>query len=430
MGDIAIQISLLLATLSLPATLAMIGSSRKPAESPRGNDELGILKAVRVQACLMITLYHLLFHKFFSGIPGGPWDDVVRAICVRHIDVFFVLSAYLAVTRSKEASTRPVLEQIAVSGATLLRRVARTAPFLITKALLQHVAEGRSVWEAASNERSWLGRWPYCQEFVCYAVVHGLLLVSSLFGKLSAVAAAVAGIAYCQHHRMAFGKILPAYEPALLSNLWMRHLPCSLVVFLICGALTRSNPVREIPDTLEKTSRCHAASSCLVHLCYHSGILLTGLLEWCFQFGPCDMVSDWHRPLLHTFPLAFGCFVLLEHHRRSPKIPPSWIWPIEMLDGVSVSWMHIHCDVMGIMDSFQAIPSTRLGLLAQTPSLLAWNFLACKVHTWMVEPYKQAMLKAVVKLEALANRSLKAWVVLIALAAMCFRGSLQLCRVP
>ena len=77
----------------------------------------------------MVTLFHLLFVRSSSSIPGGPWDEVLRSICKRHTDVFFVLSVYLAVVRSKEANPRPVLEEIAVCGTRLLCRVARIAPF-------------------------------------------------------------------------------------------------------------------------------------------------------------------------------------------------------------------------------------------------------------------------------------------------------------
>ena len=427
---------LLLAALSLPATLAMIGGrdSQRAAKSFAGSDELRILQAMRVQACLMVTLFHLLFVKFFSGIPGGPWDEVLRSICKRHTDVFFVLSVYLAVVRSKKEVSGGPVEQIAVSGATLLRRVARVGPFLFVRAAC-NVTASRSVWDVATDKMSWLGGWPYCQEFVCYAAVQSLLLARSFFGEVSAVAGAIAGIAYCQHYRMAIGKIVPKYETEGHCDLWIRHLPCSLVVFLISHMLTRSRGVGKTQEPmLEQKSRsqCLAAMvSCLVHLCYHSGILLTGLLDWCYAFGPCDMLSDWHRPLLHTLPLALGCLVLLEHHRKSPQIQPSWTWLIEMLDGVSVSWMHIHMDVIWAMGSLQSLPTSRLALLAQAPSLLAWTFLACKVHTWMVAPYKQGMLKAVVKLETLATSSqikLGAWILLVGLAGLCFQGSLQLCK--
>lgn len=53
-----------------------------------------------MQPCFMVTLYHLLYEKC-SDDAGAPWNDVDRAISIRHADVFFVLSVYLALVRSK-----------------------------------------------------------------------------------------------------------------------------------------------------------------------------------------------------------------------------------------------------------------------------------------------------------------------------------------
>ena len=83
---------LLLAALSMPATLGVVGVEHG-AES-HGRRELKAVQAVRVQATLMVTLYHLhlLGDELFGDFTCGPWDDLVRAITYRHTDMFFLLS--------------------------------------------------------------------------------------------------------------------------------------------------------------------------------------------------------------------------------------------------------------------------------------------------------------------------------------------------
>ena len=86
--------------------------------------------------------------------------------------------------------------------------------------------------------------------------------------------------------------------------------------------LTRSRGVGKTQQPILKQKsrkQCPAVmASCSDHFFYHSGIVLTARLEWCFAFGPCDMLSDWHQPLMDSLPLA----PLLGFVGTSPEITP------------------------------------------------------------------------------------------------------------
>ena len=237
------------------------------------------------------------------------------------------------------------------------------------------------MWKTASDKVSWLGPSPICTEFLCYTVVCSLLLVKSILGKVIAMGIAVAMIAYCQGVP---GKIPQAAGPG---DPW-KHLPCSLTVFLM-SCLVVSFPAQKEP----KASRYPSMGGLLAHICYYCGILTAGLLDW---GGPGQMSE--RRPS-HLLPLVLGTLVLLEHSRRAP---PTESWVIKLLDGVSLSWMRLHRDVIIYMASAQSLAKSKPGLVAQVPAVFMWSLLASKAQTWMVGPYRHVLLKSVGKLEALA----------------------------
>eukprot|EP00928_Gymnodinium_smaydae_P048192 TRINITY_DN32210_c0_g1_i1.p1 TRINITY_DN32210_c0_g1~~TRINITY_DN32210_c0_g1_i1.p1 ORF type:complete len:440 (+),score=80.72 TRINITY_DN32210_c0_g1_i1:706-2025(+) len=388
--------------------------------------------ALRVLATAAIVAWHSLAScgpkRDCKGInlQSDASTQFLSSFLVVHTDIFFVLTAYLVtVGRCGTEAGRPLRSALVDRSAAVLRRVARTAPVLLVAQCLKaeslrHVLA--LAWPGLVLGIRFPGAvsipsWPFGIELVCLAVVEALRLVSEVFGDTSAMAAAAALLAACLERRRSNEFIL-AREGIEPRGWHLAHVAIGAHRLPLCLAsvlltLLLSSRLRADGAAAAATASGCASSAIRLPRRMVSQLLLpaawlgllcglcaTATMEWFWNMGPRTVLPYWAYPFPVKLPLVVGCILLLEASRRC-SAASSAVSFVSALERRSLAVLVIHQFVETRISDWLPPHAWELRLyLAMLPAQLSWSLLAAVGLTWVADPLRNVLLRALAALQS------------------------------
>jgi len=363
--------------------------------------------AVRVFATVGVMVFHMVGYPWYVmstlgvlGVYGqGPLHSLLMSLSVVSVNVFFILSTFLAASLLAAGSEdvggakwmeflRRNLTQTALA---LLRRVVRSTPtFLVTAPVVFRSLGGLTMTEIVLGPA-----WPFACEFVCYAIVQVLLLFERLMGEATGVALTVSALAVCVHKRVEAGSDWPRSSKqwqhahaAVAAN----RLPLCLMVLLLTKLLRRARLTRTGRDAhgwqkvLHSQSFISRVAAVLGPAMAIVGFLATGFAEWCWVHGPRSLLPVYSYPCLINLPLVLGLVPFLEAGSHQPASAGSWHVPLlRAVEPWCLPALQVHHPINMALRGREGLrwPKTLLTswfLVGHAPLLFGWTLAA----SWLV----------------------------------------------
>jgi len=256
--------------------------------------------------------------------------------------------------------------------------------------------------------------WPFGVELLCLVVIRALMLLSQLAGNSVAAATAAAILAACLERRRQHGPKTGALRLGGHRAWHIAHVSLvshRLPICLTAMLLTLMLRIVQLPgqgfafadDRLQQ-----AATACLLAAAWAAaafGIVVTTALEWCWTFGPRELIPWWLYPFPIKLPLVFGCVLLLEISRRcasSAAGPPSKINSsgasdarqaggsrsateivLELLERRSLGVLVMHEFVeFVVVHNLHPHKRTLAMFWFELPAVLVWSYIVASVFVW------------------------------------------------
>eukprot|EP00929_Paragymnodinium_shiwhaense_P080012 TRINITY_DN41708_c0_g1_i1.p1 TRINITY_DN41708_c0_g1~~TRINITY_DN41708_c0_g1_i1.p1 ORF type:complete len:373 (-),score=28.66 TRINITY_DN41708_c0_g1_i1:715-1833(-) len=302
--------------------LGAVGLWKRPDATPELPRSF-VVSFLRVVATLAVWTFHCLGGELYGQRTGclvdeyhGPLHWLGMSLLIVLNDFFFIISTHTAAARDRDV--RPARCVVAGACSAVLRRVVRCAPIFM---LVSQKSRRRGIFQSIRDGEPTLllgSVWPFVVELVCYATIHGLLVVMQLFGELACFAIATVLLAMCVQARVDVGPAWPDSKDQWWeahASVWVHRLPMCLTTLLLSRIFWRFR--RRIgADAASKGNTDSMLGPVFFGLVAALGSFVTGLLEWCWTYGLRSVVPWWAYPFPVKLPLIVSTILLLEFSQR------------------------------------------------------------------------------------------------------------------